>query len=121
MIIMPRFDGQAACAETDPDAFFPEPGKEGQEVTRQAIKVCERCDVRQQCLQWALEHEEAGTWAGTTERQRQRLPKPAGKSRFRDINHGTEGGEKQHRRRGEAPCYECREGARRQRRERLGA
>jgi WhiB family redox-sensing transcriptional regulator len=36
----------AACATTDPDAFFPEAG----ESTTRAKAVCASCPVRRQCL-----------------------------------------------------------------------
>ena len=60
----------AVCAETDPDAFFPEKGGS----TREAKKVCEQCDVRAQCLESALENDERfGIWGGLSERERRKL------------------------------------------------
>ena len=43
---------RALCAETDPEAFFPEKGGS----TREAKKVCLSCDVRNECLDYALAH-----------------------------------------------------------------
>jgi WhiB family redox-sensing transcriptional regulator len=61
---------QALCAETWPDAFFPEKG----DSTREAKAVCRRCPVRAPCLRYALEHDERfGIWAGTTPDQRRVL------------------------------------------------
>ena len=58
---------RALCAETDPEAFFPEKGGS----TREAKAVCMACEVRQQCLDYALEHDERfGIWGGLSERQR---------------------------------------------------
>ena len=37
---------RALCAQTDPEAFFPEKGGS----TREAKKVCLTCDVRGDCL-----------------------------------------------------------------------
>lgn len=38
---------------------------------RDAIRTCERCDVRRPCLDYALrEHIDIGVWGGLTERQR---------------------------------------------------
>src|SRR3954471_4093045 len=37
---------QALCAETDPEAFFPEKGGS----TREAKKICTGCEVKAQCL-----------------------------------------------------------------------
>src|SRR5215207_2899388 len=41
---------QALCAETDPEAFFPEKGGS----TREAKKNCTGCEVKAQCLEYAL-------------------------------------------------------------------
>ena len=60
---------RALCAQTDPEAFFPEKGGS----TREAKKVCIGCDVRGECLEYALEHEDEsrfGIWGGTSERER---------------------------------------------------
>lgn len=59
----------AACAETDPELFFPERG----ESSFEARNVCADCPLRQPCLEYALAHKEYGVWGGTSERQRQRL------------------------------------------------
>ena len=49
------------CAQTDPEAFFPEKGGS----TREAKKVCLSCDVRAECLEYALGHDERfGIWGG---------------------------------------------------------
>jgi WhiB family redox-sensing transcriptional regulator len=38
---------------------------------REAIRVCERCPVRQQCLEYAVDNDmDLGVWGGLTERQR---------------------------------------------------
>jgi WhiB family redox-sensing transcriptional regulator len=61
---------RALCAQTDPEAFFPEKGGS----TREAKKVCMSCDVRAECLHYALTHDERyGIWGGTSERERRRL------------------------------------------------
>lgn len=65
---------RALCAQTDPEAFFPEKGGS----TREAKKVCVSCDVRPECLEYALEHDERfGIWGGMSERERRRLKKLA--------------------------------------------
>lgn len=64
----------ARCAETDPDAFYPEKGGS----TREAKKVCRSCDVRQACLEYALKHDERfGIWGGLSERERRKLRRAA--------------------------------------------
>lgn len=63
---------RALCAQTDPEAFFPEKGGS----TREAKKVCTRCDVRGECLEYALAHDERfGIWGGLSERERRKLRK----------------------------------------------
>jgi WhiB family redox-sensing transcriptional regulator len=60
----------ALCAETDPEAFFPEKGGS----TREAKRVCVGCDVRAECLEFALKSDERfGIWGGLSERERRRL------------------------------------------------
>jgi WhiB family transcriptional regulator, redox-sensing transcriptional regulator len=63
----------AACAEVDPELFFPEPGQVPQ--TAAAKAVCAGCAVRGPCLEAALRGPQArddhsGIFAGTTARQR---------------------------------------------------
>jgi len=61
---------RALCAQTDPEAFFPEKGGS----TREAKKVCQQCDVRGECLDYALAHDERfGIWGGLSERERRKL------------------------------------------------
>jgi len=63
---------RALCAETDPEAFFPEKGGS----TRDAKKVCVGCEVRAECLEYALEHDERfGIWGGLSERERRKFKK----------------------------------------------
>ena len=40
---------RALCAQTDPEAFFPEKGGS----TREAKRVCRSCEVRAECLEYA--------------------------------------------------------------------
>lgn len=70
---LPRFDGRPLCAETDPEAFYPEKGG----TTRHAKTLCGLCDVSAQCLAYALDrgldNSWDGVWGGTTPRERRRL------------------------------------------------
>jgi WhiB family redox-sensing transcriptional regulator len=69
---------QALCAQTDPEAFFPEKGGS----TREAKRVCRSCEVRAECLEYALENDERfGIWGGMSERERRRLKREAVLSR----------------------------------------
>ena len=64
----------ALCAETDPEAFFPEKGGS----TRAAKRVCSACTVSAECLEYALTHDERfGIWGGTSEHERRQLRRAA--------------------------------------------
>ena len=66
---------RALCAQTDPEAFFPEKGGS----TREAKKVCTSCEVRAECLAYALENDERfGIWGGLSEREIRKLKREAG-------------------------------------------
>jgi WhiB family redox-sensing transcriptional regulator len=63
---------RALCAQTDPEAFFPEKGGS----TREAKRICQGCEVRAECLEYALGHDERfGIWGGLSERERRKLKK----------------------------------------------
>ena len=65
---------RALCAETDPEAFFPEKGGS----TREAKKICSGCEVKAECLEYALANDERfGIWGGLSERERRRLRRRA--------------------------------------------
>jgi WhiB family transcriptional regulator, redox-sensing transcriptional regulator len=65
---------RALCAQTDPEAFFPEKGGS----TREAKRICQGCEVRSECLEYALAHDERfGIWGGLSERERRKLKKRA--------------------------------------------
>lgn len=66
---------RALCAQTDPEAFFPEKGGS----TREAKQVCLACEVRAECLEYALANDERfGIWGGLSERERRKLKRRAG-------------------------------------------
>jgi WhiB family redox-sensing transcriptional regulator len=69
------WQADALCAQTDPEAFFPEKGGS----TRDAKRICASCQVRSECLEYALEHDERfGIWGGLSERERRKLRRTAG-------------------------------------------
>jgi WhiB family redox-sensing transcriptional regulator len=66
----PTWQERALCAQTDPEAFFPEKGGS----TRPAKSVCLACPVRAECLEYALDNDERfGVWGGLSEQERRRL------------------------------------------------
>jgi WhiB family redox-sensing transcriptional regulator len=61
---------QARCRGVRPTQFFPSDGL-GVEA---AQRVCAECEVRAECLEYALEHRiEHGVWGGASERERRRI------------------------------------------------
>ena len=69
-----QWQERALCAQTDPEAFFPEKGGS----TREAKRVCLACEVRVECLEYALANDERfGIWGGLSERERRRVKKRA--------------------------------------------
>ena len=63
-----QFDG--ACAEVDPEAWFPDRGSFAAPLV---FAVCAGCPVRRSCLAAALHGREQGVWAGTTAEDRDGL------------------------------------------------
>ena len=66
---------RAACNTVDPDLFFPV-GVTGPAVAQIAAAkaVCAGCDVRPECLEFAITtNQEYGIWGGTSEEERRAL------------------------------------------------
>lgn len=64
------WQAEALCAQTDPDAFFPEKGGS----VREAKRICAGCPVRAECLEDALaNNEQYGVYGGLSERERRPL------------------------------------------------
>ncbi len=62
----------ANCIGIDPELFF----SDDSEKTRTAQRVCERCYVRKECWDYAVEHHPLeGVWAGTKPRERGPIPR----------------------------------------------
>lgn len=69
---------KAECSTSgcDPDLFFPENLSTVMraDATRKALEICERCPVRAECLEQAIQDEEEfGIWGGMTSEQRRAL------------------------------------------------
>lgn len=66
---------KASCRSVDPDLFFPV-GTTGIALVQieHAKSVCNQCDVRQACLDFAIQtNQESGVWGGTSEEERRKL------------------------------------------------
>lgn len=65
------WEEQARCRQVDGELFFPE---HGNDTADEAKAVCRHCDVKQECLEYALGHDERfGIWGGLTARERRKL------------------------------------------------
>jgi WhiB family redox-sensing transcriptional regulator len=66
LALPPAWTERALCAQVGGDIWFPEKG----DNVGPAKKICRSCEVRAQCLTYALENEEqSGVWVGLTERE----------------------------------------------------
>lgn len=78
---------QAACAELDPEIWFPQPGDTAS--VHEAKKVCFGCPVMNDCARYALQTRQmTGVWGGLSEQQRNTLLK---KRRATDLDPDTLG------------------------------
>lgn len=120
---------RGACKGKDPDVFFPDRG----ESTIPAKTMCVGCEVRAECLAYAMTtpQERRGVWGGLSGRERRKLgafalgdylpavklvdepgvgqPKRKPPVNPGPINHGTTAGYKAHRRQGEDACQPCKD------------
>lgn len=70
----PEWQEFSSCSTTDPEAFFPEKGGS----VREAKRICSRCEVKSECLEYALANDERfGIWGGLSERERRKLKRRA--------------------------------------------
>jgi WhiB family transcriptional regulator, redox-sensing transcriptional regulator len=66
---------KASCRSVDPDLFFPV-GTTGIALVQieHAKSVCQQCDVKQACLDFAIQtNQDSGVWGGTSEEERRKL------------------------------------------------
>lgn len=64
---------RAACLGEDPEIFFCE---EDPTALEEAKKICRPCEVREECLDYALTiGEEFGVWGGLSETEKRKLRK----------------------------------------------
>jgi WhiB family redox-sensing transcriptional regulator len=72
----PSWMERADCQNLPTAMFFPQPGKGGAADSKTAIRICQGCPVREECLAYAMSFPDRslpGIWGGTTERERSRL------------------------------------------------
>lgn len=63
----------ANCVTSDAEIFFPDKGGS----TKDAKLVCSNCDVRNDCLSFALDRDDHGVWGGLSQFERRRLKRGA--------------------------------------------
>ena len=75
-----EWHADALCREIGGDVFFPEVIDVTGEIVEPRVlvyaakRICARCPVRVQCLEYALDNEEVhGVWGGTSAKERQRM------------------------------------------------
>ncbi|MFT4745419.1 MAG: WhiB family redox-sensing transcriptional regulator, partial [Nitriliruptoraceae bacterium] len=75
----------SACRDEDPELFFPI-GTTGPAVDQMdaAKRICNTCDVREECLEFALAtNQDAGIWGGLNEDERRTLRRQRQRQRRR--------------------------------------
>lgn len=102
----------AACAGMSDDTFYPT--ESSLAAAASALAVCDRCEVRAACLQYALDLDiRDGIWGGMIPQQRAYFRRKAKKPRRtmtrEEVDHGTDKGAQWHRRNGEKPCPDCKQ------------
>lgn len=62
---------RALCREVGVEFFYPDEDNP-RDITMYsaARKICSNCEVKDECLEWAVKHENFGMWGGTTPRER---------------------------------------------------
>jgi len=95
----------ASCAGLPVKWWFPEQGAS----IREAVTVCNTCEVKTECLQYALDNgERFGIYGGTTARQRRQIRRRLNTPpRTKRIQHGTRNGYNWHLNHGQPPCWAC--------------
>jgi len=97
----------ALCPEVSFVDFFPNKS----ESSEPAKRICRMCPVAAECAEYALTAPSLlhGVWGGMSATERKEIRRRNG---IRDVElfedwHGTERGERRHRRAGEQPCRPC--------------
>lgn len=102
-----RCAGYSYRPAVNADLFFPD---NANHLGKRAREMCQACPIISDCLEWALQHERHGYWAGTHPEQRDDI------RRRRNITLtpiatpnqcGTVKGYEQHRRNNEQACRSC--------------
>ena len=61
------------CGSSDGESFHPEAQTRRERAF--PVRICARCEVKDACLEYALDANASGIWGGTTEANRKRILK----------------------------------------------
>ena len=78
---------RARCKDEDPELFFPV-GTSGPAAvqTEFAKAICMRCEVRTECLEWAMATgQDSGVWGGLSEEERRGLRRARRRGEIRTL------------------------------------
>ena len=82
LLVKYEWMADALCLETGGEPFF----STDSAITRAAKRVCELCDVKYECLEYALEDSSLiGVFGGTTERERKNMRKRRSRAKSRQA------------------------------------
>ena len=76
MVAYPNWTGNEPCRSMPPELYYPE-GSSGT-LPRIVLDMCQFCYTFDECLEWALHHEQDGIWASTTRNQRKQMRRARG-------------------------------------------
>jgi WhiB family redox-sensing transcriptional regulator len=68
-LVETSWKSRAGCIEVPAALFFPQVER----VSHAVAEVCAGCPVREECLEYAIDNNELGIWAGTSASQRMKL------------------------------------------------
>lgn len=79
-----EWKNEGLCKTSDFKIFFSDLRKE----INEALQICNRCKVKQQCFDYAMANNEHGVWGGTTEHQRRMMVRRINYEKKKITNHG---------------------------------
>lgn len=72
ILVEAEWMARGSCVGEDPDMWFPHGGT----LSVEAKRICAGCDVRLDCLEYAIAHPDKtghGIWGGLTEKERRQV------------------------------------------------
>jgi WhiB family transcriptional regulator, redox-sensing transcriptional regulator len=68
-----HWQARAVCQGAPPELFVPDGDDEPEVPAPEAVRYCNVCPVRPECLEDALLHHHEGVWGGTSNYQRRQM------------------------------------------------